>query len=198
MFTGIIEVLGQVNKIHLDCNQHKLDIYIDSLKINKKIFLGDSIAINGVCLTVESFKNNIYSFNLSNETVKLSNLSNLKEKLWVNIETSLTLQKGINGHLVTGHIDNTGNIISIEKNGKNTLLEINIPKNLLKFTPNKGAITINGVSLTINEVTKNSIILNLIPFTLKNTIFQYSSINDKVNLEIDMIARYVENFLSYK
>ena len=190
MFSGIIENIGMVeNCLSVNGNQ-KILIKIDNL--SNKIKDGDSISINGVCLTVEEINSNIYSFSVSPETLNLTTLNHLKKNSYVNIETPLTMEKFLSGHLTAGHIDNTGTIheISKENNSWNRFIKVN--KGILKYSATKGSIAIDGVSLTINQIKSDILCIMLIPHTYENTIAQYYKEGDLVNIEIDLLFRYIE------
>ena len=190
MFSGIIENIGMVeNCLSVNGNQ-KILIKIDNL--SNKIKDGDSISINGVCLTVEEINSNIYSFSVSPETLNLTTLNHLKKNSYVNIETPLTMEKFLSGHLTAGHIDNTGTIHEISKENNSWNLFIKVNKDILKYSATKGSIAIDGVSLTINQIKSDILCIMLIPHTYENTIAQYYKEGDLVNIEIDLLFRYIE------
>ncbi|MEC7832541.1 MAG: riboflavin synthase [Pseudomonadota bacterium] len=190
MFSGIIENIGMVeNCLSVNGNQ-KILIKIDNL--SNKIKDGDSISINGVCLTVEEINSNIYSFSVSPETLNLTTLNHLKKNSYVNIETPLTMEKFLSGHLTAGHIDNTGTIHEISKENNSWNLFIKVNKGILKYSATKGSIAIDGVSLTINQIKSDILCIMLIPHTYENTIAQYYKEGDLVNIEIDLLFRYIE------
>ncbi|MEC8996567.1 MAG: riboflavin synthase, partial [Pseudomonadota bacterium] len=168
----------------------KILIKIDNL--SNKIKDGDSISINGVCLTVEEINSNIYSFSVSPETLNLTTLNHLKKNSYVNIETPLTMEKFLSGHLTAGHIDNTGTIHEISKENNSWNLFIKVNKDILKYSATKGSIAIDGVSLTINQIKSDILCIMLIPHTYENTIAQYYKEGDLVNIEIDLLFRYIE------
>jgi len=190
MFSGIIENIGMVEDCLSVNGNQKILIKIDNL--SNKIKDGDSISINGVCLTVEEINSNIYSFSVSPETLNLTTLNHLKKNSYVNIETPLTMEKFLSGHLTAGHIDNTGTIheISKENNSWNRFIKVN--KGILKYSATKGSIAIDGVSLTINQIKSDILCIMLIPHTYENTIAQYYKEGDLVNIEIDLLFRYIE------
>ena len=196
MFTGIIEDIGEIFRIK-KAGDTKFFI---STKINyKKLKIGSSISCNGICLTIikkgKKKKNNWFVISASKETLLKSNLNSFKVGALVNLETSLKVGDEISGHLVFGHIDKTAKIFSKKYQGSSLILKIEIPFNLKKFITSKGSISINGVSLTINDVSSNAFEVNIIPHTLKTTTFNNVSIKELLNIEVDMIARYVSNYV---
>tara|TARA_B100000131_G_C17996869_1_gene564878 strand:+ start:276 stop:863 length:588 start_codon:yes stop_codon:yes gene_type:complete len=190
MFSGIIENIGMVEDCLSVNGNQKILIKIDNL--SNKIKDGDSISINGVCLTVEEINSNIYSFSVSPETLNLTTLNHLKKNSYVNIETPLTMEKFLSGHLTAGHIDNTGTIHEISKENNSWNLFIKVNKGILKYSATKGSIAIDGVSLTINQIKSDILCIMLIPHTYENTIAQYYKEGDLVNIEIDLLFRYIE------
>ena len=190
MFSGIIENIGMVEDCLSVNDNQKILIKIDNL--SNKIKYGDSISINGVCLTVEEINSNIYSFSVSPETLNLTSLNHLKKNSYVNIETPLTMEKFLSGHLTAGHIDNTGTIHKISKENNSWNLFIKVNKDILKYSAIKGSIAIDGVSLTINQIKSDILCIMLIPHTYENTIAQYYKEGDIVNIEIDLLFRYIE------
>ncbi len=158
----------------------------------KDINIGDSISVNGICLTVKEINKDCLKFDVSKET--LSRISPLKISQELNLETSLRFNGKVSGHFVTGHIDEIGIIESIQKKDLCEVWGIKISKKLIKFMPEKGSVAINGTSLTVNKVNKNIFYINLIPHTLNSTNLSSHQVGDNVNIEIDMIARYLQNF----
>ena len=192
MFTGLVEDLGKVKNID------KLDGYWN-VEISTKlddIIIGDSVAVNGVCLTVVNLGNNIISFDIVSESLDKSNLSDLIINQIVNLERCLKLSDRIGGHLVQGHVECVGEIISKESllDGE-VVFEVSFDKVFLKYCIYKGSITLDGISLTIKEILKGSIKVSIIPHTLKNTTLGFKGVNDSLNIETDLIAKYVERNL---
>ncbi len=188
MFTGIIEKIGIIDSIEKSNNSSKINI-----KINDSYFsLGDSVCVNGVCLTIENISNNIYTFSVSPETINLTNLKYLKKDNSVNIETSLTIEKLISGHIVQGHIDTTSEIVEIEQQNNSWFIKFSIEFQYIKYIIKKGSISIDGVSLTVNDVNKNEFNVMIIPHTYQNTIFKNYKRGSIVNVEIDILAKYIE------
>ena len=188
MFTGIIEKIGKVHFI-----DRKGDSSVIGLQINKVDYsLGDSICVNGVCLTVEKKHADIYSFSVSPETNNLTNLNQLGKNHEVNIETSLTINKLISGHIVQGHVDTIAEIVEIKKQDNSWFIRLKLDKDFCKYIIHKGSITLDGVSLTVNDVTNSEFNVMIIPHTYQNTIFRTYQIGSIVNIEIDILAKYIE------
>jgi len=190
MFTGIIENIGKITLIEEVNHNYVIKIEIANLSMN--ISNGDSIAVNGACLTVTNVKDNIFSFDLSPETMKLTSFKYLIKNDLVNIEFPLTLNKFISGHITTGHIDTVGVIEKLLKNTDSWFIQIKIDKIYLKYIVHKGSICIDGISLTINQIQGNIIDLMVIPHTYQNTIIKNYSLGDSVNIEVDYIAKHLE------
>ncbi len=182
MFTGLIRELAKVESFSNN---------ILTLKANYKPKIGDSIAVNGACLTVIKISGNSFSVQLSPESTSLLALENYKNH--VHMEPAMQMGDRFEGHIVQGHVDCVGSIKKIDKSGNSTDFYISLPKEFLKYVIPKGSITIDGVSLTVNEVFENSFRLTIIPHTIENTLFKTYKIGSKVNIETDMFARYVYN-----
>ena len=191
MFTGIVQAMGSVVENRLQDKSRKFTI--DCSKLGSVLSIGESVSINGVCLTVEKNEDNLLSFTAVQETLDKSNLKDLEINSIVNLERAATLTTLLGGHLVTGHVDKKSKVINIEENSNWTLLEISVEENDKKFLINKGSVTINGVSLTISLIKHGSFEVNLIPQTLKETNLKYLKKNDFVNVEFDLIGKYVLN-----
>lgn len=192
MFTGIVQAIGTVSAI-TKLNDDSKKIIINSAGLDSDFSIGESINVNGVCLTVESNQDAILSFTAVKETLNRSNLRELQIDSQVNLERAATLTTLMGGHLVTGHIDKTSKVISIHKSDNWTILEISIDQGDKKYLIHKGSITINGVSLTISDIKSNTFEVNLIPQTLSETNLNNLRINDEVNVEFDLIGKYVLN-----
>ena len=188
MFTGIIEKIGKVSHVVEKNISQVIGIRIDDFHSA----LGDSICINGVCLTVEKIHQDIYSFSISPETNNLTNLNHLEKNHEVNIETSLTINKLISGHIVQGHVDTTAEIVEIEQQDNSWFIRLKLNKDFCKYIIHKGSITLDGVSLTVNDVTNSEFNVMIIPHTYQNTIFRTYKIGSIVNIEIDILAKYIE------
>lgn len=193
MFSGIIAAVGQITQITPREAGFRLTVNAGKLAIND-VALGDSIAHNGVCLTVVACEGQHFMVDVSPET--LSCTVGLDAPGPVNLEKALRLADVIGGHLVSGHVDGVGEVLRFDPVGDNRLLEIRAPKEIAKFIARKGSITVNGTSLTTNEVKGTDFTINLIPHTLENTTLNLLKPGSKVNLEIDLIARYCERLLS--
>ena len=193
MFTGIIENIGKIALIEEVNHNYVIKIEIANLSMN--ISNGDSIAINGACLTVTNVKDNIFSFDLSPETMKLTSFKYLTKSDLVNIEFPLTLNKFISGHITTGHIDTVGVIEKLLKSTDSWFIQIKIDKIYLKYIVHKGSICIDGISLTVNAVEGNKFKLTIVPHTSGQTTIADFQVGTQVNLEVDQIARYLERLV---
>ena len=188
MFTGIIEKVGKICAIKKNGDSSIIDVQINDTSYS----LGDSICINGVCLTVENINQDIYTFSISPETNKLTSLKYLSVDQDVNIETSLTINKLISGHLVQGHVDTVAEILEISQYDNSWFVKLKIDIDFIKYIIQKGSVTLDGVSLTVNDVTNSEFNVMIIPHTYQNTIFKEYKIGSIVNIEIDMLAKYIE------
>lgn len=193
MFTGIIEEIGTVSTIRRTGESFVLAI--EAKKILPDVHLGDSIAVNGVCLTVTSFTANRFTVDVMPETVKATSLSTVKQGSKVNLERSMAAGGRFGGHFMSGHVDGTGVITSKKALQNAVYYEIEAAPELLKYMIVKGSIAVDGTSLTIFDVTDTSFTLSLIPHTLKETILGLKGTGEIVNLECDMIGKYVGQFL---
>jgi len=192
MFTGIIEATGAVSSYVLGGESARLTISSQNFETST-ISEGDSIAVNGVCLTAATIRERKIEFDVSPETLSVT--TGFKIDQIVNLERALTLQTLIGGHLVSGHVDGVAIVKEIEIVDNNWQVVIECPDRLAKYCVNKGSVTLNGVSLTINHASSNQININLVPHTLSVTNLKSLSVGDFVNIEIDMIARYVEKII---
>ena len=195
MFTGLIQAKGRVKDVtHSD----KGAVFVfdsDSLDMSS-VSIGDSIAVNGVCLTVIDFCDSNFSADVSQETLDCSIFDKLQKGQNVNLEKSLRLNQGIDGHLVSGHVDGIGKVDSIYAEGESTRINIIIGKNLEKYVAKKGSICINGVSLTVNSIENNIVGVNIVPHTCAVTTFGELEVGARVNIEIDIIARHLEKLIN--
>ncbi len=194
MFTGIIEEIGTVSEFKKYSGGAKLKIKCKT--ILEDINIGDSIAINGCCQTVAEIFSDGFLADVSEETLKVTNFRTLKAADDVNLERALMPISRMGGHIIQGHIDGTGKIISIEKQAEFYNFIFEITPELTKYTVKKGSIAINGVSLTVADIRGNEIKVAVIPHTYKNTTLQQLKQNDIVNVETDILGRYIEKFLS--
>jgi riboflavin synthase len=194
MFTGIIESVGAIKR--LEPVGGDLRFVIDSGTLDMgDVQLGDSIAVNGVCLTVIEFDNSSFSVDVSNETISLTSLKGLKPGSAVNLEKALLPTTRLGGHLVSGHVDGLGTVLNKSEDARSIRFEIAVPAELKKYVAAKGSICIDGTSLTVNKVEGCVIGLNIVPHTQERTIIQHYEKGTKVNLEVDLIARYLESLL---
>ena len=193
MFTGIIEAVGEIKKIIPLENGVRIEITSGGLDLSD-LRIGDSIATNGVCLTITTLMGNTISMEVSRETLSCTQSLDTRGGR-VNLEKAIQLSDRINGHLVSGHVDGVGKIIKLEPAGESYILAIRPPIALMKYIAKKGSITVNGVSLTVNLITKDEFRVNLIPHTLAATTFKELKKDMEVNLEVDLFARYLEKFL---
>jgi riboflavin synthase len=193
MFTGIIEEIGKIKKTEQIAGG--LSIKIEAKKITGDISVNDSICIDGVCLTATKIEDSGFWVDAVGATMEKSNFSEIKNFSSVNLERSVRLNDRLGGHLVQGHVNGVGTISEIKKLGENYLLKISVPDQLEKYLIKEGSIAISGISLTIADVIKNIITISVIPHTWRNTTLQYNQLNDKVNIEIDILAKYVEKLL---
>ena len=194
MFNGIIYNQGKVHKINV--TKKGTSIFVHSKNLISKKKIGMSIAVDGVCLTLVSYKKNILEFYLLRETINRSKFKYTKKGDIVNLELPLKFGQDISGHICQGHIDATSKVLKISKNGNSRILEFNINKNYKKLLIEKASILINGVSLTISRVTKKGFEIWLIPHTLKLTNLSNIKINTVVNIEFDILSKYVKNYIS--
>jgi len=195
MFTGIIQSKGSIKEIFSSSDGTRLKINTNALDLSDTN-VGDSIAVDGVCLTVTELTESSFTADVSNETLTCTTFSALKQGKNVNLERSLRVNQGIDGHLVSGHVDGIGAVNSIEKDGDSVRIKIEVQGDIIKYIAKKGSICINGVSLTVNSVENNFFDVNIVPHTLSATTLGDLSLQSNVNIEIDQIARYVERLLS--
>ena len=190
MFTGIVEDLGKVLEIHEKTDGKKI---VFQSSFNKELNLGDSIAINGACLTVVSKTDNIFTVDVVQETLDLTNLNTILVGDIVNLERCMKLGDRINGHIVTGHIDGVCKILSKKNKETQTDLIIELDSSLIDNCIYKGSICLDGISLTIAGIDNNNVKLAIIPYTIKNTTLKTKEVGDILNVETDMFAKYVKN-----
>ena len=193
MFTGLIETTAKVIEF---TRTSEGGILKTECPFGTEIKIGDSISVNGVCLTVIKIDNKTFSFDVSKETLNISALSALKVGQTVNIERAMKVSSRFDGHIITGHIDGTADIAKISDDGFSFRFEFNTPKEILKYIVKKGSVGINGISLTVADITESKFWVEVIPHTIKQTNLSLSKVGDKVNIETDILARYVEKFLS--
>jgi len=197
MFTGIIQAQGNIKEIRASNKGAVFVLNSNSLDLSD-VSIGDSIAVNGVCLTVTQLDKNYFSADVSQETLNCTTFSQLKKGQNINLEKSLRLNQGVDGHIVSGHVDGVGKITLIAIEGDSTRMKIKVDDNLIKYIAKKGSICINGVSLTVNEIDGNVFDVNIVPHTFSVTTLDELKVNSQVNIEIDIIARHIEQLLNHK
>jgi len=192
MFTGIIVGTGKVTKIDLKTkNRSAIQMTVDLGKYASGLKIGQSVAINGVCLSATKISRNKCVFEMIDETTKKTDLGNVKAGSTVNVERSLKVGDRLEGHFVLGHIDGVATITNIEKQPKEVKIWFKIPKNLTKYVVKKGSIALDGISLTLVDVKKEIVSVCLIPHTIKVTNFKSKKIGDKLNIETDVLGKYI-------
>ena len=196
MFTGIIEEVGVIKNIKMGAKSAVITIQANT--VMEDIHLGDSIAMNGVCLTVTSFDKNSYSVDVMHETLRRTHLGALKGGSRVNLERAMAADGRFGGHIVAGHVDGTGVITSMKHDDNAVWIDIETDASVLKYIVEKGSITIDGISLTVAQVDSRSFAVSVIPHTGMHTTLLEKKPGDSVNLETDMIGKYVEKLLGYQ
>ena len=190
MFTGIIEEVGIVESIDNG------NLRIRAPLVTNDLVLGDSIAINGACLTTVSLHSNGFETKVVPETLRRTNLRNLKNGMSVNLELALRSNGRLGGHIVQGHVDDTGKVISDHVDGDAVIIKVQSPKRLMRYIVEKGFIAINGISLTVVDRFSSSFTTSVIPYTRNNTNLGSQKIGDLVNIEVDILSKYVESLLT--
>jgi len=196
MFTGIVEEIGTVSSVTPGATS--LQLAINCEKILEDINKGDSISVNGVCLTVSNFSKRHFTADVMPETVKATTLQTLRTGSVVNLERAMAANGRFGGHFVSGHVDGTGEIITVRKVENAVYMEISISPELLNYFIPKGSVTVDGTSLTVFGVTKKGFIISLIPVTQEDSVIGRKRIGDKVNIECDMLAKYIEQLITKK
>jgi len=194
MFTGIIQAVGKIARTEPRGQDQRLAIQAGALDMSD-VQMGDSIAVNGVCLTVVRFDQASFDVDVSAETLRCTVGFDLNSE--VNLEKALRLADRLGGHLVSGHVDGVGEVVRFERVGDCYEVEITAPDEIAMFVATKGSVTVNGVSLTVNQVAGQRFALNLIPHTLEMTTLKHLKPGSRVNLEVDLLARYAERLLHY-
>ncbi|MFU0782306.1 riboflavin synthase [Thermoanaerobacterium thermosaccharolyticum] len=195
MFTGIIEEIGKVKMIQ---RGDITKIAIECEKVLDGTAIGDSIAVNGVCLTVTNVGKNLFTADLMRETLKSSNLGNLKIGSMVNLERALSISGRLNGHIVTGHVDTVGTIVNKNRIMNSNVFKIKIDERYSKYVVSKGSIAVDGISLTVVEALASYFTVSVIPHTELNTTLNFKRIGDSVNIEVDILSKYAEQLLLKK
>ncbi len=194
MFTGIIEAVGTLDRREARGGDARLRIAVGSLPFADPT-LGESIAVNGTCLTVVAFDAAHFEADASNETLALTTLGALGEGAPVNLERAMRASDRLGGHLVSGHVDGVGRVLAVTDDARAQRWRFQAPAALMKYIAQKGSICVDGVSLTVNAVDDDTFDVALVPHTVANTAFAATAVGDSVNLEIDLVARYVERLL---
>lgn len=194
MFTGIVEAVGQLTAITPKGEDVTITVNIGKLDMSD-VKLGDSIATNGVCLTVVDFNDTSYSADLSLETLKKSGFADYKAGDKVNLEKAMLPTTRFGGHIVSGHVDGVGEIVERNIVGRAIEFWVELPEELNKYVAEKGSITVDGISLTVNDLRKNAFKLTIVPHTTQETTIDSFQVGRKVNLEVDVLARYLERLL---
>ncbi|MGN0271538.1 MAG: riboflavin synthase [Lachnospiraceae bacterium] len=196
MFTGIVEEMGTIAGIQKGAKSAVLTIQAE--KVFSDIHIGDSIALNGVCLTVTSFSGNTYTADVMNETLRRSSLGSLTIGSKVNLERAMAANGRFGGHIVSGHIDGTGTITKVEKDDNAIWYTIAAEENLMKYIVEKGSIAIDGISLTVAKRSDMDFAISMIPHTAKETVLSQKKPGDIVNLENDIVGKYIEQLMHYE
>ena len=194
MFTGIIQAVGEIVAVESVGGDARLRIDTGGLDL-AGAGLGDSIAVSGVCLTVIDFSPGHFAADVSQETLSLTTLGDAREGSRVNLEPALTLATPLGGHLVSGHVDGIGGLLSMDTDARSTRMEFESPPELSRYIARKGSVTIDGTSLTVNAVEGHKFSVNIVPHTLERTIMGGYKAGTRVNLEVDLIARYLERLV---
>jgi len=194
MFTGIVEEIGKIKSIVPSFPAAKLEI--SAKKALNNINVGDSIAIDGVCLTVISFTSNSFAVEVQNETQKLTKFQQYHEGSYVNLERAVTPETRIGGHYVQGHIDAKGIVRAWHNEGQDWVLRVSVPEKIRKYIVKKGFIALDGMSLTVTEISEH-VAVHVIPHTRSVTTLQYIKTGDYMNIEVDIIAKYVEKISKF-
>ena len=196
MFTGLVAELGTVQNLVRQGNSYHLTVA--ARKVLENLQIGDSVAVNGCCLTVVRMEDGCFTADVMPETVRLTNIGGLLAGSRVNLERTLRLCDGLDGHIVSGHVEGLGTISAQRPEGIAVVTTVSCGSDLLKYIIKKGSIAIDGISLTVTEVTETGFSVSLIPHTAQMTTLGFKRVGDKVNLETDIIGKYVERLLSFQ
>ncbi|MDO8751390.1 MAG: riboflavin synthase [Dehalococcoidia bacterium] len=192
MFTGIVEELGEV----VEATPTRMVIRAKVTLVGTRV--GDSIAVNGACLTVVHLRDNTFAVDIAPETLRRTNLGDATPGASVNLERAMALGERMGGHMVQGHVEATGRVLSAEPEGQAVLMEFQAPPEIMRYVVPKGFIAVDGISLTVVQRRPSSFTVSVIPYTLANTVLASRGVGDRVNLETDIVARYVEQFVQGK
>src|SRR6266568_7425428 len=193
MFTGLVQEVGGVLALH--STEHGAQLQIDAPRLAKGIRIGDSVAVNGCCLTVTAHRDDQLTFDLLEETLDRTNLKTLRRESPVNLERALTADGRLGGHFVQGHIDCAARVISFEQTGDDHRLEVELPAQFARYVACKGSLALNGISFTVAEVSPESFAVWVIPHTKRQTNLASAKPGDLINVEFDILAKYVERML---
>lgn len=196
MFTGIVQRLGNITDIKMQGTAGRITM-VPSRPFDRFVNLGDSIAVNGTCLTVADMDGNKLMFDVLGETFDKTNLGEKKPGDLVNLEQALALGDTLGGHIVTGHVDNTGTVAKIEEVGRDFKFTITCPRDMLMLMVYKGSIAIDGISLTVAELTDSGFVVHIIPHTIQETDMSEFVVGTKVNLEADILGKHVQRILEF-
>jgi riboflavin synthase len=194
MFTGLIEEVGTV--VAVRARDHETELQIAASGTAQSVNPGESVAVNGCCLTLTSCRNDVLTFDLLEETIARTNLHHLRQDSPVNLERALQADGRIGGHFVQGHVDCVAAIVALAAKGADFRLEVELPENSRHYVASKGSIAVNGISLTIADVLPTSFVVWIIPYTRRHTNLDRATIGDLVNLEFDVLAKYVERMVT--
>jgi riboflavin synthase len=194
MFTGIIQAIGNISKIDSNGPDSRIVFKAGRMKLDD-VKIGDSVSVNGVCLSITEKTKDSFSSDLSSETLSLTTFIEMRANSKVNLEKAMNFSSRVNGHLIAGHVDGVGVIKEMKNDGRSILILIEFPEELEKYISKKGSIAVDGVSLTINGTKENTFSINIIPHTLSGSIISEYNIGTKVNIEVDLIARYLEKLV---
>ncbi len=197
MFTGIIEAIGHIKSLAINANGARVSVAVGKLDMSD-VKLGDSIASNGICLTVVAFDSASFSADVSNETLQRTGFVDYKVNQQVNLEKAMLPTTRFGGHIVSGHVDALAELQSIENKGNSTDYWFSMHESIAPYIAEKGSITVDGISLTVNSLTESSFRLTIVPHTVKETIIDSYQVGSKVNIEVDVMARYIERLLLKK
>ena len=197
MFTGIIQAIGSIASIDHRGGDISLAIDTGELDLGGCV-AGDSIAVSGVCLTAVSFSSGQFVADVSTETLNRTSLADLKQGSPVNLEKALTLHTALGGHLVSGHVDGLASVVDLSEDARSIRCSFELAPELQHYVAEKGSITVDGTSLTVNRIARNRFDVNIVPHTREKTIFQYYQPGTRVNIEVDIIARYLERLVEGK
>lgn len=196
MFTGIIEEIGQITSIQATADA--IALTVQASKVLEDVQLGDSIAVNGVCLTVTTFTSKSFTADVMPETIDATSLRSLKRGSVVNLERAMAANGRFGGHIVSGHVDGVGTLLRKTPKGNAVYVDIQLPKELAVQCIHKGSICVDGISLTIFNVTDTSVTVSLIPHTYAETILSKKQVGDIVNIECDLFGKYVQHFMAQR